>query len=69
MRIALNGVFVEDQAAALVFYRDVLGFVLKHDIPVGEFRWLTVTAAESGGDGHTRLSAAGGVGWSTPPGA
>ena len=42
MRIKLTNVFVEDQAKALAFYTEVLGFVVKHNIPVGEFLWLTV---------------------------
>jgi catechol 2,3-dioxygenase-like lactoylglutathione lyase family enzyme len=39
-------IFVSDQAAALAFYTDVLGFVLKDDVPLGEFRWITVTSPE-----------------------
>jgi len=35
---------VDDQAKALGFYTGVLGFVTKHDIPVGEYRWITVVA-------------------------
>ena len=42
--IAYCSVFVDDQERALRFYTDVLGFTLKHDIPCGEARWLTVTA-------------------------
>ena len=44
MRITLTSVLVDDQAKALEFYTDVLGFVKKHDVPVGEHRWLTVTS-------------------------
>ena len=36
MRINLTSVLVDDQAKALRFYTDVLGFVKKTDIPVGE---------------------------------
>lgn len=43
--IAYCSVFVDDQDRALRFYTDVLGFVLKHDVPLGGPRWLTVTAA------------------------
>ena len=47
MRIHLTSVFVDDQAAALDFYTDVLGFELRHDIPVGGgARWLTVGSPE-----------------------
>ena len=46
MQIKLNTVFVEDQAEALAFYTDVLGFVKKTDFPVGAFRWLTVVSPD-----------------------
>ncbi|WP_453985189.1 VOC family protein [Brevibacterium casei] len=38
---------VEDQARALEFYRDKLGFEVKHDVPVGDARWLTVVSPEA----------------------
>ena len=47
MRITLTSLMVDDQSKALRFYTEVLGFTKKHDIPVGEYRWITVT-----GDGH-----------------
>ena len=46
MKIVLTGVFVKDQAEALKFYTETLGFVKKHDVPVGEFKWLTVVSRE-----------------------
>jgi catechol 2,3-dioxygenase-like lactoylglutathione lyase family enzyme len=46
MRINITSVLVDDQAAALTFYTDVLGFVKKADVPVGEFSWLTVVSPE-----------------------
>ncbi|GGV89354.1 hypothetical protein GCM10015535_43080 [Streptomyces gelaticus] len=46
MRIHLSSVFVDDQDKALRFYTEVLGFVKKHDVPLGEARWLTVVAPE-----------------------
>lgn len=47
MRIHVTSVFVDDQAKALRFYTDVLGFVKKHDVPLGEeARWLTVVSPE-----------------------
>jgi catechol 2,3-dioxygenase-like lactoylglutathione lyase family enzyme len=46
MQIRLASVTVDDQDKALRFYTEVLGFVKKHDIPMGPFRWLTVTAPE-----------------------
>ena len=46
MKIKLNSILVSDQTKALDFYTRVLGFVKCKDIPVGEFRWLTVTAPD-----------------------
>jgi catechol 2,3-dioxygenase-like lactoylglutathione lyase family enzyme len=46
MRINLASVLVDDQDKAKAFYTDVLGFVTKHDIPMGEARWLTVVSPE-----------------------
>ena len=46
MRIRLNSIFVDDQARALAFYTDVLGFVKQQDIPAGPYRWLTVSSPE-----------------------
>ncbi|GAA3217129.1 VOC family protein [Dactylosporangium siamense] len=46
MIINLASVLVDDQAKALKFYTEVLGFVKKHDIPMGEFSWLTVVSPE-----------------------
>ena len=46
IRINLTSVFVDDQAKALEFYTDKLGFVAKTEVPVGEYRWLTVVSAE-----------------------
>ena len=49
MKIKLSSVLVDDQDKALKFYTEVLGFVKKQDIPVGEFRWLTVVSPEEPG--------------------
>ena len=46
MRINLASIHVDDQEKALRFYRDVLGFVTKNDIPMGGHRWLTVVSPE-----------------------
>jgi catechol 2,3-dioxygenase-like lactoylglutathione lyase family enzyme len=46
MRINITSVLVDDQESALKFYTDVLGFVKKTDIPLGEARWLTVVSPE-----------------------
>ncbi|MDH2428915.1 VOC family protein [Sphaerisporangium sp. TRM90804] len=50
IKIAVASVFVEDQAEALAFYTDVVGFAKKQDIPVGDARWLTV-ASPAGPEG------------------
>jgi len=46
MKIKLTSVFVDDQDKALKFYTEILGFEKKEDIPVGEFKWLTVVSPE-----------------------
>jgi len=44
MQIILTSVMVTDQAKALSFYTEILGFVKKTEIPMGEFKWLTVVS-------------------------
>ena len=44
IRIAITSVFVDDQAKALAFYTDKLGFTKRTDVPAGEYRWLTVVS-------------------------
>jgi catechol 2,3-dioxygenase-like lactoylglutathione lyase family enzyme len=46
VRINLASVLVDDQAKALRFYTEILGFVKKEDVPVGEARWLTVVSPD-----------------------
>lgn len=46
MQIRFVSVMVEDQDRALEFYTSVLGFQKMADIPMGEYRWLTVTSPE-----------------------
>lgn len=46
MRIHLTSVFVDDQDKALRFYTEVLGFVKKTEVPLGEDRWLTVVSPQ-----------------------
>ena len=46
MRIKLTSVTVDDQAKAVAFYTDVLGFVKKRDDPAGEYRAITLESAE-----------------------
>ncbi len=46
MRINLASVLVDDQEKARRFYTEVLGFLQKHDIPMGGPRWLTVVSPQ-----------------------
>ncbi|HEU4429556.1 MAG TPA: VOC family protein [Myxococcota bacterium] len=46
MRVKLMSVLVNDQARARRFYTDVLGFRIKHDVPLGEAAWLTLAAPD-----------------------
>lgn len=46
MRISVVSVMVDDQEKALHFYTEILGFIKKREIPVGEFRWITVVSPE-----------------------
>ena len=46
MRINLASVLVDDQDKALRFYTEVLGFIQKNDVPMGEDRWITVVSPE-----------------------
>jgi catechol 2,3-dioxygenase-like lactoylglutathione lyase family enzyme len=46
MKVTLSSVMVDDQDRAERFYTDVLGFVKRQDIPMGQFRWLTVASPE-----------------------
>ncbi|MDR1186628.1 MAG: VOC family protein [Bifidobacteriaceae bacterium] len=46
IRIRVTSIFVDDQAKALAFYTGTLGFMLKADQPLGEFRWLTVVGPD-----------------------
>lgn len=39
-------VFTEDQKKAEEFYVGVLGMQVRHDIPLGEYRWLTVVSPD-----------------------
>ena len=53
MNIIVTSLFVDDQDKALKFYTDVLGFVKKHDVPAGNFRWITVVS--KGNENGTEL--------------
>ena len=45
--ITTTSVLVDDQAKALEFYTNTLGFVKKTDMPAGDFRWLTVVGPDA----------------------
>ena len=47
MKIKLSSVLVDDQGKALKFYTEVLGFVKKEDISMGQARWLTVVSPQA----------------------
>ena len=47
MQIGVCSIFVDDQEHAARFYTDVLGFVTKTDIPMGDFSWLTVVSPDT----------------------
>ncbi|WP_027659030.1 VOC family protein [Salinispora fenicalii] len=49
MRIHVTSVLVHDQEVALRFYTEVLGFVKKMEVPLGDYRWLTVVSPEDPG--------------------
>jgi predicted enzyme related to lactoylglutathione lyase len=46
MKIKVTSIYVDDQAKALNFYTDVLGFAKKSDFSNGPYRWLTVASPE-----------------------
>ncbi|MEJ2884873.1 VOC family protein [Actinomycetospora aeridis] len=46
MRIRLTSIFVDDQRAARAFYTDILGFTVRHDVPLGDDSWLTVVSPD-----------------------
>ena len=44
MKIKLSSIMVDNQDKALKFYTEILGFVKKTEIPMGEHKWLTVVS-------------------------
>ena len=46
MKINVMSVMVDDQAKALRFYTEILGFVKKAEVPLGDYAWLTVTSPD-----------------------
>jgi predicted enzyme related to lactoylglutathione lyase len=47
MKIIVTSIFVQNQDKALEFYSETLGFVKKHDVPAGEFRWITLVSPDN----------------------
>ena len=47
LRMHVMSVMVDDQRKALAFYTDVLGFVKKTEVPMGEVSWLTVVSPDA----------------------
>ena len=41
-RVALGTLYVKDQNESLRFYTEVLGFEVRSDVTMGDFRWLTI---------------------------
>jgi catechol 2,3-dioxygenase-like lactoylglutathione lyase family enzyme len=46
LKLKLTSVLVEDQDKALKFYTEVLGFVKNKEVPLGQFKWLTVVSPD-----------------------
>ncbi|MDF2922667.1 MAG: glyoxalase/bleomycin resistance protein/dihydroxybiphenyl dioxygenase [Paenibacillaceae bacterium] len=44
LKIIVTSIFVQDQDKALAFYTETLGFITKHDIPTGKFRWIALVS-------------------------
>jgi len=55
MKARWISLLVDDQEKALKFYTEILGFVKKTDIPMGEYRWLTVVSKEEPGGAEVVL--------------
>jgi predicted enzyme related to lactoylglutathione lyase len=46
MKVRWTSILVDDQQKALRFYTEILGFIKKTDVPMGEYSWLTVVSKE-----------------------
>lgn len=47
-RLSHATIYVSDHDEALAFYRDKLGFEVRNDVSLGDFRWLTVAPPDQG---------------------
>ncbi|HEY4197669.1 MAG TPA: VOC family protein [Mucilaginibacter sp.] len=50
MKVIVTSILVDDQDKALKFYTEILGFIKKADVPVGDAKWLTVVSPEGDND-------------------
>ena len=57
MKIKIMSIYVDDQAKALRFYSEVLGFTKKADFSNGGYRWLTVASPEEPNGPELQLEA------------
>jgi predicted enzyme related to lactoylglutathione lyase len=57
MKIKIMTIYVDDQAKALQFYSEVLGFTKKADFSNGGYRWLTVVSPEAPDGAELQLDA------------
>ena len=46
MKVKLTSILVDNQDEALKFYTEILGFIKKTEVPLGEHKWLTVVSKE-----------------------
>ncbi|MEZ8095101.1 VOC family protein [Photobacterium swingsii] len=46
IKICVTSVPVENQDKALNFYTNILGFIKKMEVPLGEHKWLTVVSPQ-----------------------
>ncbi|WP_375749348.1 VOC family protein [Vibrio sp. HN007] len=46
IKICVTSVPVDDQDKALDFYTNILGFIKKTEVPLGEHKWLTVVSPQ-----------------------
>jgi predicted enzyme related to lactoylglutathione lyase len=46
MKLQTFSIFVDDQQRAADFYTQTLGFAIAADVPLGDYRWLTIVDPE-----------------------
>ncbi len=45
MKIKLTSLLVTNQERALLFYTEIIGFIKKTEIAMGDYKWLTIVSA------------------------